>query len=179
MRKGTANTWVEISSDAISHNLKIFRDLAGDGVELLCVVKANGYGHGMCEVGRLAVEAGATWLGVFSVAEGLALREAGIASKVLVMGPFGASEVKAAKDSNLSLTIGSLDAARLYLDSGGSSGDPPVHLKLETGTNRQGIRFEELEGLSNMFSDGNVLVEGAYTHFADIEDTTDHGLANS
>jgi alanine racemase len=75
-------TRVRVDLDAIRHNV---RTLKPDGVELMAVVKANAYGHGDVPVARTALEAGATWLGVALVEEGLGLRMAGVEAPILVL----------------------------------------------------------------------------------------------
>jgi len=172
----SAHTWVEVDGDAIRHNVSLLKGLVGDRL-LMAVVKANAYGHGMVEVARLAIEAGAEWVGVFSVDEGLALRSAGIDAPVLVFGPTPAERLTEAWDADLSLTVPSLELAR-ELGAAGFAG-VGVHLKVETGTNRQGIDSGELYEALDILGRGGARVEGIYTHFADIEDTTDHSFAES
>ena len=67
-------TWVEVDLDAIRHNVRMLKP---DGAELMAVVKADAYGHGDVAVARAALEAGAAWIGVALVEEGLRLRDAG------------------------------------------------------------------------------------------------------
>jgi alanine racemase len=168
------NCWIEISRRAIEGNIAVFRSLVGQKRRLAAVVKANAYGHGMVPVARVALTAGADWLHVFSVAEGLTLRESGIDAPVLVLGPVSENDVKQAVAAGLRMTVASPKSADMVsaLGAGGT-----VHLKLETGTNRQGIRDTALPEVLDTLARGNVMVEGAYTHFADIEDTTDHTFA--
>ncbi|MBX6394845.1 MAG: alanine racemase, partial [Alicyclobacillaceae bacterium] len=78
-------TWAEVDLSAVRHNVKVFRSLAS-GARLMAVVKADAYGHGSVEVAKAALEAGAEWLGVARVEEGLALRRAGIRSPILLLG---------------------------------------------------------------------------------------------
>ncbi|HZB78662.1 MAG TPA: alanine racemase, partial [Actinomycetota bacterium] len=75
MSEGFRPTWVEVDLEAIRHNAKILKP---ENAELMAVVKANGYGHGDVQVASAAIEAGATWVGLSSVEEGLKLRGAGI-----------------------------------------------------------------------------------------------------
>src|SRR5512135_1395294 len=77
---------VEISRQALVHNIAEFRRIIGPRRKFLAVVKANAYGHGLREVAAIAVENGADWLGVNSVEEGAALRDAGTAAPILVLG---------------------------------------------------------------------------------------------
>ncbi len=170
-----ANCWVELSRTRLEENVGIFKALIGPGRQLAAVVKANAYGHGMVNVAEVALSAGADWLHVFSVEEGLTLRRAGIDAPVLVLGPAHASELDAAIDAHLRLTV--VDAASAEMISGAAK-PATVHLKLETGTNRQGLRATDMMGIVSMLRAKHVVVEGAYTHYADIEDTTDHTFAN-
>ena len=87
-------TWADIDLDAIAHNVRVFRGLLGDS-ELCAVVKADAYGHGAVPVARVAVGAGATWLGVALVEEAAELREAGIGVPILVLSEPGPSEMAA------------------------------------------------------------------------------------
>src|SRR5438128_4348154 len=78
-------TVADVDLDAIRHNV---RALKPPGAELMAVVKANAYGHGDVPVARAALEAGATWLGVALVEEGLRLRDQGVDAPVLVLAEF-------------------------------------------------------------------------------------------
>src|SRR5512136_1722624 len=77
---------IEISRQALVHNMAEFRRIIGPRRKFLAVVKANAYGHGRCEVASIALGNGADWLGVNSVEEGAALRDAGTAAPILVLG---------------------------------------------------------------------------------------------
>ena len=79
--------WIELDRKALASNVRRFRALAGPKRLLLAVVKANAYGHGIVEISRLALAAGADWLGVHSAEEGLALRAAEVEAPILVLGP--------------------------------------------------------------------------------------------
>ena len=78
--------WVEIGRSALVHNVAEFRRLIGARRKMLAIVKANAYGHGLLEAARIVREAGADWLGVNSLEEGVALREAGHTSPILILG---------------------------------------------------------------------------------------------
>lgn len=171
----SANCWVEVAGEALAGNVATLKGLAGEGRLLMAVVKANAYGHGMTEVARIALEAGADWLGVFSATEGLSLRKAGITAPTLVFGPTPVAQIEEAFAEKLSLTVSSLHAARELARL--APANAAVHLKVETGTNRQGLETFELEEALAALSNGKLNIEGAYTHFADIEDTTDHRFA--
>ncbi len=169
------NCWVEINRQALEWNIGRFRTLIGPERLLMAVVKANAYGHGADNVARVAIQAGADWLGVFSVDEGLALRKAGIEAPVLVLGPPTGSQIEQAAAAFLRLSATSKEAAE-EIASIAPKGTQ-VHLKLETGTNRQGLIENEFPDAIQSLKLKGIEIEGAYTHFADIEDTTDHSFA--
>src|SRR5207237_8195995 len=81
-------SWVEISLDQITRNYNAIRDVVGEGVEVMPVVKADAYRHGAVEISRTLTAAGARWLAVSNVEEGATLRDAGIDARVVVMAGF-------------------------------------------------------------------------------------------
>src|SRR5216684_3665854 len=85
-------SWVEISLKQITDNFQAVRDVVGPAVEVMPVVKADAYRHGAIEVSRALMDAGARWLAVSNVEEGVTLREHGIAARILVMADFLPSE---------------------------------------------------------------------------------------
>jgi alanine racemase len=172
----SANTWIELDAAAIENNVRVFRDLIGCDRVLTAVVKADAYGHGLVPVSEVALRAGADWLGVFDAAEGLALRDRGFDAPVIVLGPTREEQLEEALTAELRLTAASLDAARSIAGNRRASG-ARVHLKVETGTNRQGLDVGELSDAVDLLRRGGVEIEGLYTHYADIEDTTDHTFA--
>lgn len=169
-------SWIELNARALAHNLSMFRRLAGPRHALMVVVKSNAYGHGMVEIARLAAGNGADWLGVFSIFEALALRAAGLELPVLVFGPTPQSFYSKAAEQGIRLTIGATEALPRLLES--DVRGLKVHLKLETGTNRQGFYERELDAIARLAAIPGLEIEGAYTHYADIEDTTDHHYAS-
>jgi alanine racemase len=162
-------TRVEIKLSALRDNLLKIRDIAGRA-KVMFVVKAGAYGHGAEEAARFAEREKLAWgFGVSSVEEGLALRRAGIASPVLILGslyPF--ESFVEAINSDLMVTISSVDAARQVAEASRSAGKQAVcHVKLDTGMGRIGARkpavlniFEELSGSKT------VVAGGIYTHLA-------------
>ncbi len=173
-------SWLEIDLDAIRANVRAFVGRLAPGAKLIAVVKSDAYGHGMALVAPAALEAGASWLAVGGLAEAIALRaQLGPTVPILclnhVPGPDAAEAV--AHDVRLTLygseALASLSAAVTRL------GRPArVHVKVETGTHRQGLAASEALALARQAAaTPGVVVEGLSTHYADIEDTTDHGYA--
>lgn len=173
------NTWIEIDRNAYRENLRFFRRLLGPDVELAVVVKANAYGHGLECIAALAARGEADSFCVHSLEEALVLRAAGHRADILVLGhvPLARLEAALAADLRLALfarpTLERLD--RLTRASGRRA---RVHLKLETGTHRHGIDAGELDALlAGLKQAPGVDLEGVYTHFANIEDTTNQAYA--
>lgn len=171
--------WVEIDARALAANVAAFRRRLGAGTAFGAVVKSNAYGHGMLEVARIAAGAGAGWLCVNNVDEGVALREAGHALPILVMGyvPLDALDEVVARDLQPVVynreTAAGLDAAAARRGT-----IARVHLKVETGTHRQGVLENEVpEFVRAIDAAEHLALAGVTTHFANIEDTTNHDFA--
>ncbi|HOW86983.1 MAG TPA: alanine racemase [Candidatus Aminicenantes bacterium] len=173
---GRAVQRIEISRRALLHNILEFRRLIGPRRKLLAVVKANAYGHGLLEVAGLAAGRGVDWFGVDSVDEGAALRRAGIQAPVLVLGyaPFDSLEEAVAAD--LRLTVYNRETvARLAGLAARTGKTVRLHVKVETGTWRQGVAPRDLPAfVRGIRRRPGLVVEGLSSHFANIEDTTRH-----
>ena len=171
------NSWLEISRAAYLGNLRLFRRLVGPDVELSAVVKANAYGHGRTLIARLALDGGADSFCVHSLEEALALRASGFEQDVLIMGHVPLSRLEEGIAHGFRLVLYNLESARALAERTAGR-TVRVHLKLETGTFRQGILAEQLDGFLDLLErHPSIQLEGAYTHFADIEDTTSHEYA--
>jgi alanine racemase len=176
-----ALNWVEIDGAALRGNLWEFRRHVVEPTRLAAVVKSNAYGHGMLEVAALAREAGADWLAVNSVDEGVALREAGHDLPVLVMGHVGLSGLEEVVRRGLRPTVFNRESLEaLEREAARAGAVVPVHLKVETGTHRQGVPLAEVSAfLEDLRGREHLRLDGVSTHFANIEDTTDHRFAES
>lgn len=171
--------WVEVDLGAIEHNTRRLVEIAGPGVELMAMVKANAYGHGAVEVSRAVLRAGATWLGVFSVGEGIELRQAGIEAPILVLGRTPPQWAQAGVAHRLALTVFSTDGARAADEAARQLGTRvPVHVKVDTGMSRLGVSSEDAASFGRTLAGFTHLeVQGVFTHFA-VADTPDaHGIA--
>jgi len=168
-------SWIEVDTESIACNLRKFKGLLAKNTRLLSVVKGEAYGHKMVDVARVALKAGAEWLGVFHLGEVAQLRAAGIDAPVLVLGYIPEEDIKEAVELEARITVSSVET----VEAARQAGKPAyLHLKLETGTNRLGLQGEALEKvLSEIKKNGTLVLEGAHTHFANIEDTTEHGYA--
>ena len=170
--------WVEVDLRAIEQNTHRLVERVGHQVELLAMVKANGYGHGAVQVSRAAVRGGATWLGVVSVGEGIELRRAGIDARILVLGTTLPDGARAGVESDLTLTVFTMDGVRAIQEAAGIlDRGARVHLKIDTGMARLGVKPEQaLEFARAIAEMDHVELDGAFTHFA-MADTPDaHGV---
>ena len=168
-----SRAWVEIDLHAIRHNVQQFKQLLQPTTDLMAVVKADAYGHGATAVAQVAIEAGATWLGVATVPEGIELRQAGLEVPILVMGALRhPEEVEALVRWRLQPTIVDLDQAILFSKAIDSDGPPlPIQLKLDTGMSRLGCSWQRaaefVDGVSQL---PNLKVVSLYSHFATADE---------
>ena len=171
--------WIEIDSSALTHNIKQFRRLIGKNRTLLATVKANAYGHGISEVASIVLQQGADWLGVHSIDEGILLRDKKMDCPILVLGYVSTADLEKAVKYDLRLTVYNLETIkRLGSLSSQSREKIRLHVKVETGTHRQGLREEDLLSFVEKIQEHRGLIlEGLSSHFANIEDTTDHSYA--
>jgi alanine racemase len=176
---GNLATWIELDRSAFLNNYNFLAQRIGKTTRICAVVKANAYGHGLLEVAGLALEAGAACLSVHSVDEALQIRACHPSVEILILGPVPPARLEEAVRGNFQLAVydegmlGKLEETcrRLGLSC-------RVHLKTETGTHRQGIRAQDLPSfLTALKKTPEIHLEGIYTHFANIEDTTNHEYA--
>ncbi|MBI4319979.1 MAG: alanine racemase [Chloroflexi bacterium] len=164
--------WAEIDLDAIAHNTRALKRLIGDKVELLAVVKANGYGHGAVMVSVIALRSGASRLGVACVDEGIQLRRAGISSPILVLGYIPPCEAAEVVRFELTPTVNTMQLAlALSSKSAAASVTTPLHVKVDTGLTRFGLLPEEVAGfVKGLLTMPNLRLEGLWTHFASADE---------
>ncbi len=166
-------SWVEISRERISRNFRAVRGVVGPDVEIVCVVKADAYGHGAVEVSRVLEAEGAGWLAVSSAEEGVALREAGLTARILVMADCFPFTWPALLEYDLTPAVHSLeDLAGLNEFSRSKQRRLRCHLKLDTGMGRLGMRAGVAEIAAAVEGAGWLEIEGLMTHFASAADFT-------
>lgn len=164
-------TWVEINKKALQNNISQFQKLIGSKIKLMAVVKANAYGHGLTGVAKIAARSGVDWLGVDSVDEAIEIRKAGIKAPILIMGYTLLSRLEDVIKHDFRQVVYNKETIERLRQG-------KAHLKVETGTSRQGVGKEELLKLAKFIKKyPQIEIEGIYTHYANIEDTTDHSYA--
>jgi len=176
-------TWCEVDVAALGANVRTLRSVIGDGPLLVPAVKANAYGHGLTLAARAFLDAGADWLGINALYEAAPLRNSGATVPLYAMGAVDPADVAEALSLGCQLVVfdaAMLDAVIAAVEQRGDGPPAPLHLKLETGNNRQGLCEEQALALARRIHHHPALaLAGLATHFADVEDTTDHTFARS
>lgn len=167
--------WVEVNLKAIAHNVAQVRSLLADRTALMAIVKADAYGHGATTIAQTALQAGATWLGVATIPEGIELREAGIDAPIIVLGANHTSEqIRAIAHWRLQPTICTPKQALVFSETlaGLSPSAPlPVHLKLDTGMSRLGTPWQEVTPFVQLVQRlPNLSIASVYSHLATADD---------
>jgi alanine racemase len=165
--------WVEISRCQILENFRNVRAVVGPSVQVIPVVKAEAYGHGLLEVARLLERDGAGWLAVSNVNEGISLRDAGINCRILVMGGLLTEERQSLFDYGLTPVIHSLEDLTETNEAARKRAQVlRYHLKVDTGMGRLGA-LESAEEICRAISQArHIQLEGLMTHFASSADYT-------
>lgn len=167
--------WVEIDLSALTQNVSQIKQLLAPKTDLMAVVKADAYGHGAVTVARSVIQAGANWLGVATIPEGIELREAGIKTPILVLGATNTPEqIRAIARWNLQPTLCTPRQALIFSETIAErllQTPLPVHLKLDTGMSRLGTSWEEAKEFAQLVARlPNLQIASIYSHLATAED---------
>ena len=166
------DAWVEINITNLENNIKEIKKNVPKDVKLLGVVKADAYGHGAVMLAPTILASGIDMLGVASIDEGVDLRQANINCEILVLGAVPVWAVESAVKNNLSIAIfsqGHIKACeQAYIRTGIK---PKVHIKLDTGMNRIGVRADEaIDFIKQVQSLDYINLQGIFTHLAAAEE---------
>jgi alanine racemase len=162
----------------LRHNLRALRRLAKpSAADIMAVVKADAYGHGMAAVSRALYREGVRFFGVVTLDEALRLRAelrrlpAGRQVKILVLGSFHRSQVPRYVRAGIRPTISSLEDLRLFEKGLKARARFPAHVKVDTGMGRLGVwHGEALRLLREIARSDRVALEGVYTHFSSVDE---------
>ena len=170
--------WAEIDLAAIEHNIQEIKKCIHGGARLCAVIKADAYGHGAIAVARKAVEQGASYLAVAVLSEALELRQAGFTEPILILGATPLEEADCVVENNITQTVFTLEAAEAIAQAARRCNrTAKVHLKVDTGMSRIGIRPELAGELAKQISMlPGVELEGMFSHFA-LSDSRDKTYA--
>lgn len=152
----------------LAANVRHLKAVLGAGTELGLVVKADAYGHGLLPISRVAVEAGAGWLAVATVPEGIAIREAGMRQPVLILSPILAQEAEQAVFYDLDVSLDQWEIVQALSEAAAAmQKQARIHVKVDTGLHRFGLTPNAvLAFLQNLNRIGNVQVVGLSQHFS-------------
>lgn len=165
---GRRPTWAEINLNALAVNLQIVKSEIGANVSVMAVVKANAYGHGAVRCAQRLEAEGADWFGVALPEEGIELRNTGITKPILCLAGFWEGQAEACLQHKLIPAAYRLDMIAALDSAARERGEvADVHVKIDTGMGRLGVRFDEIpEFLNALTQFNNIRVDGLMTHFA-------------
>src|SRR6267143_1582984 len=165
-------TWAEIDLENLAANFSSIKKRVGAERRIMAVVKANAYGHGAVDCARRLAREGADWFGVALPEEGIKLRESGIVQPILSLGGFWSTQTSACIQQQITPVVHRLDMIQALDQAAREAGlVADVHVKIDTGMGRLGIRFDELdEFVDGLRQFGNIRVDGLLTHFAAADD---------
>lgn len=169
---GNRPTWALVNLDSLAANFHFVRRHVNAEVKIMAVVKANAYGHGAVQCARrLAIE-GADWFGVAAPEEGIELRESGIKQPILCLGGFWEGQAELCLRFNLVPVVYRIDMAESLDRTARDAGTvADVHVKIDTGMGRLGVRHEAAAEFADALAAfKNIRVDGLMTHFAAADD---------
>jgi alanine racemase len=158
----------EINLNAIESNLKFIKDKTN--TQVLAVVKADAYGHGLLPISKAVSEAGANWLGTALLEEAITLRENGVKIPIIAwLTPCG-EDFKSAIELNIDLSISSLEVLKEIVEAGSRIGKVPrLHIEIDTGMSRGGVGDDWdnfVSEISKLVKDNKIEIVGVWSHFA-------------
>ncbi len=155
--------WIELDPDALEHNVHFLQSLLPESCRLMPAVKANAYGHGAVPIARQLNRLGVRSFCVACISEGIELRKAGVKGEILILGYTPLEQLPLLRQYRLSQTI--TDYA--YAEDLNLSGlRLHVHIAIDTGMHRLGIRCENMEQIAAVYTFRNLTIDGIYTHLA-------------
>lgn len=160
-------TWAEIDLGAISYNCKKIKAILGKKTDIMAVVKANAYGHGIVDASKVLEKIKIRYLGVATLDEALVLRKAKVKLPILILGSLLPEEAGVAVKNKITLTLCNKELLKALRDIAGKKLKPKVHIKLDTGMGRIGVWHEDaIEFIREVRKNKGIDIEGVYTHFS-------------
>ena len=168
----TRPTWAEVSLPALIHNFSVIRDFVAPHATVCAVVKCDAYGHGAVECARALERAGTAWFGVTCADEGIELRRAGIAGRILLMSGVWQDEAAAVVEHTLTPAVWSTEQITDLNVAAEKAGNKafPIHIEVDTGMARQGVPLQRLPTLLEAARKAKAIcIEGLHSHLASAE----------
>jgi len=166
------HAWVEVDLGVVRSNLRAVRSILKPWVDVIAMVKGNAYGHGGVEVARALIASGASRLGVAFVSEAVELREHGISCPILLAASFSRSDVDDVLGYDLTPAIWDLDLAKELSQRARRRGRRAiVHVDVDTGMGRLGVRFDKAPWfVDNIRALDGLSIEGLFTHLSSADE---------
>ncbi len=167
-------TWAEIDLDNLAANFKKIRERVSPAARVMAIVKANAYGHGAVECVRRLAKEGADWFGVALPEEGVELRESGVSQPVLCLGGYWPGQAALCVQQRLTPVVYRVDMIEALNRAAANAGVvADVHVKVDTGMGRLGVRFDQLsEFVATLEPFRNVRIDGLMSHLAAADDAS-------
>lgn len=171
-------TWVELSREAYNFNMQSFKNVVGDNCKIMAIIKSNAYGHGLYESAILAQDSKCVdMVGVYALNDAKYLYSKGIKLPIFIMGYVLSDDFFDIVRHDFSVCISSFDQLKKVKEVIGDK-KIKIHLKFDSGLRRLGFYPSELKDLMTFLEENkNFVVEGIFSHFANIEDTICHDFA--
>ena len=167
----TYSCWLEINTSAFIENIRSIKEQLGNSVKLMFVLKANAYGHGAVELAKISRNEGIDCFGVARVEEGIELRKAGVYVDIHILSGVSVEMAQDIIRSDLIPSLAEYDFALVLNKKAQELGRiVSIHLKIDTGMNRYGVKLDSLEAFLDKLSLlKNLKVTGVFSHLADCE----------
>jgi len=167
-------TWAEIDLNNLAANFNQIKQRVSQTARVMAVVKANAYGHGAVECARRLAREGADWFGVALPEEGIELRESGITHPILCLAGYWPGQAAACIRHGLTSVVYRLEMIEALNQAAANAGVvADVHVKIDTGMGRLGVRFDQLsEFVAALGQYRNVRIDGVMTHLAAADDAS-------
>jgi len=164
--------WIEIDLGRLKQNFDLINRNKPAGLQILSVVKDEAYGHGALPVARTALACGATFLALSTLEEAVALRERGVRARLLLLGDREERELPWCIGYNLTCCVSEPSSVAVLGQLAAQAGKRvPLHLKINTGMNRYGVRWNEAARMAALIgSTKSLLLEGVLSHFAQSDE---------
>ncbi len=174
-------TWAEVNIDAIQHNFNSIKNAVNNNAQIMCVIKADAYGHGAVFLAKLYEKLGVSRFAVSNIEEAMQLRENGIVLPIIILGFTPAYMAKALADNNISQAVFSEEYAKELSDFAVRDNvRVKIHIKVDTGMSRIGFMYQKIERdrksieeIQRACTFPNLEKEGIFTHFAVSDEAED------
>lgn len=180
MLNETRPSWVEINLGNLTYNFQSVKSFVGSDIKYMAVVKADAYGHGAIECAKRLEKENVDWFGVALPEEGVELRKNGITKPILCFGSFWFGQENLLLENDLTPVVFRLELVEKLNEAAKNCGKVAnIHIKVDTGMNRVGVRHDEFSDFAERLKEfQNLKVEGIMTHFANADDLAQNDFTN-